>query len=321
MPNAELTPLQHARMTTLPFSAEDLGFAPIGHEGSAWWAAVGGHRMLFRLLDRLRDLVPVEDLQRAVFGVTDLDVIPASELVVVPETGGAVIGVFPDGAGSDATPLGVAVAWGGFVNGQPRLVSDLLAVRVEVRGAGLGTALKRLQAAVALERGFVEVVWTVDPLRAANARLNFEKLGAHAGCYEEDRYGAGFGAGLYGGLPTDRLHVVWPLTSPHVRDRLLGRSLPHSRADIAGLPVVNGAEPCPEVDRALVHLPGDIDALLATDPEAARRWRFALRDTLQRAFAAGFTIVGFVAGAGPDGLGAYVIERRAADRQPEADRE
>ncbi|MDP9368752.1 MAG: hypothetical protein M3Q03_10840 [Chloroflexota bacterium] len=320
MPDAEPTTLPQ-EVTTLPFSAEDLGFVPIGNEGSAWRATVGGQRMLFCLLSRVGDLTPVEDLQRTVFGVTDLDVIPASELVVVPETGGAVIGVFPDGAGTDAVPLGAAVAWGGFVEGRPRLVSDLLAVRAEGRGAGVGTALKRLQAAVALERGVAEVVWTVDPLRAANARLNFEKLGAHADRYEEDRYGAGFGAGLYGGLPTDRLHVIWPLTSLHVRDRLLGRTIPRTLVDVAGLPVVESAGPLPEASRALVHLPGDIDALLATDPEAAAHWRFALRETLQRAFAAGFAIVGFVAGAGPDGLGAYVIEHRTADRQPQADRE
>src|SRR5215216_3289844 len=39
--------------------------------------------------------------------------------------------------------------------------------------------------------------------------------------YEEDRYGADYATGLYGGLTTDRLHVTWPLKSPRVRDRLL----------------------------------------------------------------------------------------------------
>ncbi len=319
MPTAEPTPFQH-EPTTAPVSAADLGFRPIGRSRPAWRTTVGGQPVRFHLLNRVEELAPLEDLQRAVFGVTDLDVISASELVVVPETGGVVIGAYSDGASSETALLGAAVAWGGFARRQPRFVSDLLAVRAERRGAGLGSALKRLQAAVALERGVVEVVWTMDPLRAANARLNFEKLGAHADRYEEDRYGAGFGTGLYGGLPTDRLHVVWPLTSPHVRDRLLGRTIPRTRADITKLPIVDPAGPLPEACRALVHLPGDIDRLLATDPEAAARWRFSLRGTLQRAFAAGFAIVGFVADVGPDGLSAYVIERRVAARQPQADR-
>ena len=311
MIDAEPVPLQTEQSLTLPFSAEDLGFMPTGSTRSAWHARVGGRLLTFRLLERVPELMPVEDLQREVFGVTDLDVIPASELVVVPETGGMVIAAFGEES-LETTPCGAAVAWGGFVRGRPRLVSDLLAVRVELRGVGLGTALKRLQAAVTLERGFPEIVWTVDPLRAANARLNFEKLGAYAARYEEDRYGAGFGTGLYGGLPTDRLHVVWPLTSPHVRDRLLGRTSPRTPADIAGLPVVAPDLPIPPADRALVHLPADIDALLAADPEASRRWRFALRETLQRTFAAGYAIVGFVAGLPPDGQSAYVIELRAA---------
>ena len=38
---------------------------------------------------------------------------------------------------------------------------------------GLGYALKVLQAAVTLEGGFEEMRWTVDPLRAANARLEY----------------------------------------------------------------------------------------------------------------------------------------------------
>ena len=120
------------------------------------------------------------------FGVSERDLIPANELIVVPETGGAVIAAFlpddPDRA------VGVLLGWGGFV-GRPRVVSDFLAIRPEARSLGLATELKRLQAAIALSRGFAEIVWTVDPLRAANARLNFGKLGATANQYEIDRYG------------------------------------------------------------------------------------------------------------------------------------
>ena len=76
-------------------------------------------------------------------------------------------------------PSASCVGWGGFV-GRPRVVSDFLAIRPEARSLGLATELKRLQAAIALSRGFEEIVWTVDPLRAANARLNFGKLGATA---------------------------------------------------------------------------------------------------------------------------------------------
>ena len=188
-----------------------LGFS--GSEETGWTGATRGREVLFRPLRTLAELVHAERLQQEVFGVSERDLIPANELIVVPETGGAVIAAFlpddPDRA------VGVLVGWGGFV-GRPRVVSDFLAIRPEARSLGLATALKRLQAAIALSRGFEEIVWTVDPLRAANARLNFGKLGATADQYEIDRYGSTFAASLYGGLPTDRLHVTWDIASPRV---------------------------------------------------------------------------------------------------------
>ncbi len=290
-----------------PFTAADLGFAERDEAG--WRKRVGDRDVFFRPLRRLPELFPVEALQRAVFGVTDRDLLPASALVVVPETGGEVLGAFgAEGAESGADLLGFAVGWGGFRNGRPRLVSDMLGVRADDRHAGLGADLKRLQAALALESGFAEVVWTVDPLRAANARLNFEKLGAVADRYEEDRYGAGYGAGLYGDLPTDRLHVTWQLTHPRVRDRLLGRIRPIAPADVAGLPrYVPGLS----VPRALVPLPADVDGLIADDPSGVLRWRLALRSDLTAAFAAGFAVIGFVADRERQRAW-YVIERGSA---------
>ena len=74
--------------------------------------------------------------------------------------------------------VGILVGWGGFV-GRPRVVSDFLAVLPEARNLGLATELKRLQAAIALSRGFEEIVWTVDPLRAANARLELRQARRH----------------------------------------------------------------------------------------------------------------------------------------------
>jgi len=264
-----------------------------------------GREIHFRLLRTLPDLVHAERLQEEVFGVSERDLIPANELIVVPETGGAVIAAFlpddPDRA------VGALVGWGGFVS-RPRVGSDFLAIRPEARSLGLATALKRLQAAIALSRGFEEIVWTVDPLRAANARLNFGKLGASAHQYEIDRYGATFATTLYGGLPTDRLHVTWDIASPRVISRLLGQEdtqRPPTTRDPA--PFAPGTAE----DAALVSIPADIDALLATRPDEALTWRLRLRETLCAAFAAGFAIAGFRPALG-DADPAYLLERRRA---------
>jgi predicted GNAT superfamily acetyltransferase len=136
--------------------------------------------------------------------------------------------------------------------------------------------------------------------------LNFGKLGATAHHYEIDRYGSTFAASLYGGLPTDRLHVTWDITSPPVISRLLGQDdwrPPAATVDPA--PFAPGMSE----DMVLVAIPADIDALLTAKPDEALSWRLRLRDTLCEAFAAGFTITGFRPAPG-GGDHAYLLERR-----------
>jgi predicted GNAT superfamily acetyltransferase len=276
-----------------------LGF--VGNEETGWRRSTRGREIHFRVLRTLDDLVQAERLQEEVFGVTERDLIPANELIVVPETGGAVIAAFmPDNSDRAA---GVLLGWGGFV-GRPRVVSDFLAVRPEARNLGLAAELKRLQAGIALSRGFEEIVWTVDPLRAANARLNFGKLGAIARTYEIDRYGSTFATSLYGGMPSDRLQVTWDIAAPRVVARLLGRDDEEiSTATQDPPPYTSGMSN----DTAVVAIPADIDALLVSDPADAIAWRFRLRDTLIRAFSEGFAITGFRPAA--DGHPAYLLER------------
>jgi predicted GNAT superfamily acetyltransferase len=295
-------------MPSATISPERLGFmVDSSGEPVAWTKRVAGFDCWFRLLRSLPELLPAEALQRDVLGVTDHDLNPAIGLITVHDTGGDVIGAFR-AAGGVEEPIAVCVGYGGYFARRPRMLSDLLVVRADMRSAGLGAEMKKLQAAIALARGFEEIVWTVDPLRAANARLNVEKLGATACRYDVDRYGSGFGAGLYGGLPTDRLHMTWEIMSPAVHDRLLGKVPPLTTADIEDVlhfdPDRIGSE------RVLVHLPSDIEALLARDPNAALRWRLTLRETLQLAFTMGYVITGFVPATVPElELSSYVLTK------------
>ncbi len=288
--------------TSPPLNPESLGF--LGNDETGWTRTARGQDIHFRLLRTLDDLTQAERLQEEVFGVSARDLIPANELIVVAETGGALIAAFIPGQPDRAA--GILLGWGGFV-GRPRIVSDFLAVRPDARNLGIAEGLKRLQAAIAYQRGFAEIVWTVDPLRAANARLNFGKLGATANAYEIDRYGSEFAPALYGGMPSDRLHVTWQITAPRVLARLIGEIEGESEPDAVSFASGMSA------DDALVAIPPDIDAMLAARPADALAWRLRLRETLIAAFAEGFAIVGFrgaMDGADP----AYLMKRPAPAR-------
>ena len=280
---------------------ETLGFTALSsHE---WCKTVRGREVTFRSLTDFADFAPVEALQRDVMGATDLDVFGSTGLIVVPETGGHVLGAYVNGE-----LAGAVYGFGGYVNGTPRIVSDWMGVAPQYRSAGLGAELKKLQAAVALAAGFQEIVWTVDPLRAANARLNIERLGAWSDHYEENRYGDEYASGLYGGLPTDRLHMTWSITDPALLPRLTGQVPPRSVQDVAGL---DHFHPKDGARQALIYVPADIDQILATDRDAALRWRLMLREALQTAFEDGYVVRGFVPGVADQGeLSAYLIEHR-----------
>jgi predicted GNAT superfamily acetyltransferase len=263
----------------------DLGFRGSGHDGP-WIADWGGSELEFRLLRTLDELAPVEVLQREVFGVSDADLIAATALIVFAETGGEVIGAF-DPSGDRL--LGFSTAIGGFVDRRPRLCSDMLAVHPEARNRGIGLALKRLQAGLAIARGFEEIVWTVDPLRAANARLNFERLGSYAGRYERNRYGTTYGEDHYGGLPTDRLHITWPILTSWAQERLTGAA-GGSPQEWLGAPLLRDV---PQASVAAISLPEHIDDLVQVDPAAALDWRLRVRGSLEPALAMGYVVAGF----------------------------
>jgi predicted GNAT superfamily acetyltransferase len=283
-----------------PPAAVEFGFA--GDEKTGWTRVLRDRDVRFRVLRTLNELRDAEVLQSDAFQVSERDLLSNVTLLSVAETGGAVIAAYL--AEEPARPVGVLIGWGGF-RGRPRMVSDLLVVRPDVRNLGLGAELKRLQAAIALERGFEEISWTVDPLRAANARLNFAKLGAISRQYEIDRYGSDFAAGLYGGLPTDRLHLVWEIASPRIIARLRGEMSSEHGSNFASYrPYAPGIED----DVALVSIPEDIDALVISSASAALEWRLRVRSSLTQAFAEGFAITGFEPSA-RSGDPTYVLTR------------
>src|SRR6202789_4277612 len=181
-------------------------------------AAVAGGASAHIRIESVKALADFErcvDVQLAVWGYSDGDLIPKRVFIVAQSTGGQVIGAF-DG---DAM-VGFAMSLPGYRDGKPYLHSHMLAVLPEYRNGGLGRRMKLAQRDDALARGFDLMEWTFDPLEIKNAHLHIARLGAIARRYLRDFYGPSTSP-LQGGLPTDRLVAEWWLRSDRVR-RTLG---------------------------------------------------------------------------------------------------
>ncbi len=247
----------------------------------------------------LRDLQGCVELQTAVWGYSDGDVIPRRMFVVAQRIGGQVLGAF------DGERLaGFAMGLPGYRDGAAYLHSHMLAVLPEYRNAGLGRRLKLAQREAAMAQGFDLMEWTFDPLEIKNAHLNLARLGAIARRYQPDFYGPS-SSPLQGGLPTDRLYAEWWLQSEWVSRRLHGGE---SRG--AGeVSVVERVEVPAEVYRWKED-PGQRQQALALQSRN--------RAALQGAFDRGLAAIGYerdAAGNGSFLLGRAVeLERRERQR-------
>ena len=233
--------------------------------------------VIIRPLSRREDCEACVELQRDTWGRDFVDVVPATILQVSQRVGAVAAGAFA----TDGRLVGFVFGISGVRNGATAHWSDMLAVRPEARGQGLGRRLKLHQRRQLLADGVERVFWSFDPLVARNARLNLVELGAVAVEYVPDMYGD-TGSVLHRGLATDRLIVEWRLRDPAV-ERILDGEPDEAPGEALTAPVVTtpaaGDEPAP-LPRApwlRVELPGDIERLKAAAPDEAWRWQQHLR--------------------------------------------
>jgi predicted GNAT superfamily acetyltransferase len=233
-------------------------------------------------------------LQRAVWGLGDLEITSAIQLVATTHAGGLVhLAEAPDGR-----PIGFAYAFPGIRDGVPHLHSDLLGVLPEYQRRGVGLRLKWAQREDALARGVTFVTWTFDPLQARNAHLNLRRLGAAATEFLENFYGVTT-ASLHHGLPTDRLLVRWELKSSRVTERAAQGEPPRTVAAVpyprinevkwqAGWPV--SSEPRLDLDapELALEIPPEWDILCQAAPRVAEGWHTKVRRALTTYFGRGY---------------------------------
>ncbi|MEA2522842.1 MAG: hypothetical protein QOF73_69 [Thermomicrobiales bacterium] len=225
-------------------------------------------------------------LQALTWGMPPELLVPSNVLAIMADTGGGVLAAYDPERGFTAE------GWLGFIIGlgssSGTLVSHMLGVREDVRGAAdIGWYIKLIQAHEALRTGHHAMSWTFDPMRGANARLNLEKLGAVVHTLTIDKYGV-LPSTLYGDVPSDRFTAHWDLLDPATAERIrsvhTGQYRPLTPAAVSGLPEATtatlGGFLRERPPRARYRIPGDIDALMRTDPQAAVSWRQDMRQVL-----------------------------------------
>lgn len=278
-----------------------------------------------RDLRTLEDLKQVEGVEREVWELSDLDVMPLTVTVASKESGSIWLGAF-DG------PKLVGFAFGllGLEGNRPNIHSHMLAVLEPYRCLDLGYKLKLAQRerALAIRVGdlrITEITWTFDPLQSRNAHLNFAKLGVISESYKIDFYGPETSSVLHRN-GTDRLWVKWPITSRRVHDRLQGKENRAEMLDILktlsplicfngdGRPARHDLSAALRRQRIAIEIPSDILSVEQADPAIAREWREATRWAFTEALQAGFFVAEFCRTVrGQQGPGVYLLEKGKAE--------
>jgi len=238
--------------------------------------------IVIRDIESLEEMHEVEQLQREIWGVEDLEIYPALALKPQKEVGATLIGAFAEGR-----MVGFVFGFPGFLDGETIIHSDMLGISPAYRSNNLGYLLKIAQRDAALALGVKRITWTFDPLQSRNAHFNFSKLGVIADRYYVDYYGVT--SSFLHRYGTDRLWVTWLL------DKEVKSTQP---SDIEALPhlvrVGENLEPILNQDHitgaeVVVEIPRELT-------EHHKLWRMATRDAFTRALDQGFIVRGFYNG-------------------------
>jgi predicted GNAT superfamily acetyltransferase len=270
----------------------------------------------FRDLTSLDDFAGVVELERQIWGPGYDDVVPVPILAITVKRGGILIGAF-----EKDRLVGFVYSIPGIKHDKPTHWSHMLGVVPEYRSAGLGRELKLLQRERALSMNLELIEWTYDPLQAANAHLNFAKLGVVVDEYEENVYGES-GSPLHRGNPTDRFVAEWWIQTPHVKERVGegASSRPAARSDGTPVNVVKPAGEwleCRNVDlsvdapRITVAIPVGFTDMMSQAPELALSWRMATRSIFMTLFARGYRAEDFFLDRRAR-TGTYLLVRRVS---------
>ena len=269
---------------------------------------------IIKILETPEEMTAVEELQRAVWPGSEIDVVPAHVFIAAVHNGGLMAGAYIEKElvgfvfgfpGLEFTPDGP----------RPKHCSHMMGILPGQRDSGIGFALKRAQWQIVRHQGLDHITWTYDPLLSRNAYLNITKLGAVCNTYRYSEYGD-MRDGLNAGLPSDRFQVDWWINTRRVERRLSKRPRrplkleDFSKAELQPLYEPHAAREAGNWSRppehfsplegrlVLTEIPSDFGALKDADFALARDWRFFSREVFETAFGAGYIATDFVYEAG-----------------------
>lgn len=257
--------------------------------------------MLVRRLETIDECRQVAALERLVWGYADAeDVVPPPVLMISVKRGGILLGAFDAGV-----MKGFVYSIPGIKNGRVLQWSHMLGVAPDARERGVALQLKLAQRNAALTMGIDLVEWTCDPLQAANAHLNFARLGVVVSDYQDNIYGES-SSPLHHGVPTDRFVAEWHLTRPHVERRIQATAGALIRdSSIVSAPVINPSSSVRgwlrpgranldvETRRMLIEIPTSFTQMLAAEPALALEWRLETRAIFTTFLGRGYRAVDF----------------------------
>jgi predicted GNAT superfamily acetyltransferase len=232
-----------------------------------------------RQIETFAELRAVEELQKEVWGIPDIEVVPLTQLIAAKAAGGVLLGAF-DGH----TLVGFVYGFVAEEDGDMAHHSHMLAVRNAYRNFNLGYKLKLAQREEVLAQGINLITWTFDPLQSLNAYFNFVKLGVVCDRYMINFYGEEASSFLHQS-GTDRFWVKWLLTSDRVVKRLSA-----TKPDLEN-----------PSDKLLIEIPADVNSL---SNELAWEWRQSTRRAFTEALEAGYVVRDFYR---EDKKGIYIL--------------
>jgi len=258
----------------------------------------------------LEDYQGVVELQKQVWGYTEMeDLAAVPTLMIANRFGGAVL-VAEEASGRFAGFSMANLGW----TARKKLFwwSHMTAVLEEYRSKDIGLRLKMRQRDEALAAAIDEIHWTFDPLQALNAHFNIHKLGVIVREYEDNVYGYS-PSPLHQGLPTDRLIAEWHLNSDRVKERLSIAEHPLILRDFDRILRINTPDGEPnlrlEESPLLLEIPTSITELKQADLARAADWQDTIRAACRHYFTAGYMITDFILLDRPRPQALYVLEK------------